>query len=157
MSWAETLDKLSITVKNIAVSLCILIPFWFMAIYLFHKPLYNSGDYLIIAVFCFCFSITWYFLGAMIALAIANRFKADDEFQVASLVGGIISILYIALTILLTYVFNWSFFVFIGIAYGYFIINLILSLTRAPELIIEQIMTIIEKNESSNSNPNHPA
>lgn len=128
MSWVTDFDKLHITTKSAVLSIVALIPFWFVSIYLFNKPLYNQHDMFIIGAFCFCFSLTYYalivFLGLLI-LQIADDKNENDEMVL--IIGGIISVLYLCVVIVVSYYFDWCFTTFLLVAYLYLVGRMIFT------------------------------
>jgi hypothetical protein len=56
----KTLLSLDFASKSIAVSVFILMPFWFVALYLFKRAFIIQNPFYYVAIFCFCFAIGWY-------------------------------------------------------------------------------------------------
>jgi hypothetical protein len=118
MSWSEEFGKLSLTVKKVVVSVALSIPFWFVSIYLFNKPLFNGGNYYVILSFCFCFALTWYFTTLIFAVVAIESMDEGLE--------GDVDGLYLSGAITLSYVLNLSFIQFLLLAYLYVIIRIII-------------------------------
>ncbi len=143
MSWSEEFGKLPITVKGMVASVAVCMPFWFVAIYLFDKPLFNTKDYPIIVSFCFCFSLTWYFINIVFAALIAHFVDEGNEDLDGILIsGGIASILYLCATIVICYYYKDSFTRFLFYAYSYIIVRMFLLI----------LFLIRRSSKSSNSN-----
>ncbi|HAA01335.1 MAG TPA: hypothetical protein DIS90_14875 [Cytophagales bacterium] len=130
MAWFDEFSKLPITTRNIILSLAMQLPFWLIAIYLLNKPLYNSGDYLIIGAFCFCFSVTWYFLGGLNAAMAAQMNNKKRDIHTIYVVGGIVSVLYLSVAIIVSHYFSLSFKTFLIISYSYMLIAFFKSVIR---------------------------
>lgn len=122
-------NKLHLSAKSVILSLAVLMPFWWVAIYVFNKPLYNTKDFFILVPLCFCFSITWYVFNIGIGLGISAVRKKEGEkpidLQGHFIVGGIASIGYLSFAIVLSYYFKWSFIVFLIVAYSYIAFRII--------------------------------
>lgn len=124
MSWFSDFDKLHVTSKSAILSLVVLFPFWFVSIYLFNRPLYNQGDLYIIGALCFCFSVTYFALNLLLAaLAIYITESEDEDGSATFVIGGIISVLYLSLSILFCYWMEWGFKTFVFVAFLYLIIR----------------------------------
>jgi hypothetical protein len=131
MSWIDDFSKLPITLKSIVASVCICMPFWFISIYLFNKSLFNTNDYPLLLSFCFCFSLTWYFINiifAAAAIGFMEKIKDEEEVDgdVIFIVSGIISIIYLCAAIVLSYWHEISFNYFLLFAYSYIVFRIIL-------------------------------
>lgn len=128
MSWFSEFNKLHVTSKSAILSLVVLFPFWFVSIYLFNKPLYNQGDLFIIAALCFCFSVTYLALNLILsALAIFVTDSDDDDHSATFAIGGIISVLYLSLSMIFCYWMAWGFKNFIIVAFSYLILRIVVS------------------------------
>jgi hypothetical protein len=69
-------DKLDVYSKSSIATIIILIPFWYIFIYLFNKPFYKESDLLLKGFFTFCFSTIWYFFNIFLMLfdlQVSNR------------------------------------------------------------------------------------
>lgn len=128
MSIFSDFEKLHITTKSAVLSLAALVPFWFVSIYLFNKPLYNRGDLYIIGALCFCFSITYYALNILLSSLTLYIVDEQDEEPIGILIlGGIVSILYLCVSMLICYWMEWGFKTFIAVAYLYLIVRTIIT------------------------------
>lgn len=124
MSVFSEFNKLHVTSKSAVLSLIVLIPFWFVSIYIFNKPLYNQGDLYIIGALCFCFSVTYLALNLILAaLVIYNTDSEDEDGSATFVIGGIVSVLYLSLSIVFCYWMEWGFKTFVIVAFLYLIIR----------------------------------
>lgn len=132
MSWFSDFDKLHVTSKSAVLSLVVLFPFWFVSIYLFNRPLYNQGDLYIIGALCFCFSVTYFALNLLLAALVIYITDSEDEDGSATFViGGIVSVLYLSLSIIFCYWMEWGFKTFVFVAFLYLILRTIISAIMA--------------------------
>src|SRR5947207_999764 len=121
MSWSDEFGKLPITFKGAVATIATIMPFWFISIYLFHKPLFNSNNYYLLISLCFCFSITWYSITVVVA-AMGVHYLNDtdntlDETGIL-IIGSIVSIVYLSAAIIVAYYYTWTFHKFLLVAYS---------------------------------------
>lgn len=117
MSWIEGFDKLSVSTKSVVLSVAGLIPFWIISIYLFNKPLYNKGDYLILGCICFCFSLMLYALNLVTALFMLKVKGGKNE--TAFYLSGMSAIIGLSVSMLIGYIFQWRFITFVTFEFIY--------------------------------------
>ena len=114
MSWLSDFDKLHISTKSVSISLSALLPFWLISIYLFKRPLYDTGDYLIIGAFVIAFSISYYLLRFSIAFALWLLDDSDSDFELMVFgITGVGCFVNLCFWIIIGYSFDFAFFTFV--------------------------------------------
>lgn len=146
MSWLSDFDKLNQTTKSISLSIGVSIPFWLVAIYLFKKPLYEQGDYIIIGAFCLCFSVVNYTLKILISSLGAAIDDDKDDDPIIFAIVGVISILNLSFWITIAYYFEWSFF------------TLLCYIFAVPTVtfVVLFVMVIIKDEKKENASKSEP-
>ena len=111
MEWIKELDELSPRIKNFLISISCLIPFWYLCVYLFNPFLFFHSNLYLIIPLTFCLSLLWYlvslaFNGIVIEF-INHKFdiKESGRGEIPILFGGLDSIIYLSVAIILGY---WS-------------------------------------------------
>ncbi len=137
MSLILDFEKLHITIKSSVLTVLGLIPFFFVSIYLFQddlikivgsNPFYDINFFFIICL-CFCLSITWYAMNLILTF-IAFKFGdyiSDDETDIDDIFKSsmVYSIGYLAVSIFLNVKFDFGFYNFLIIAYGFLVFRMI--------------------------------
>lgn len=109
MTWIDSFDKLHIKTKSVIISIVGLMPFWVIAFYLFKRPIYDKGDYLILGCFCFCFSVVQYSISLATALFMLKARKIKDKtYNPAFYLSGIAAVMSLTISILASYIFGWG-------------------------------------------------
>lgn len=102
----EKVLEFSVLAKS-KISVLFLLPFWYLAIYLFNIELFNSSDLVLKIVICFCISLpaesifSFYFYKLMISNQEDKGEEIDDSYLVDSSV--FILLLWLSFLILVAY------------------------------------------------------
>jgi hypothetical protein len=99
----KDLDKLDIYSKRSIASVAVLFPFWYVALYLFDKPIYEASDVLLKVLFSFCFSVAWYFSNIFIVLVEYSVLKRVETLPTVFRSAGFLSVLYIGIIMAVAY------------------------------------------------------
>jgi hypothetical protein len=70
MAWSEEFGKLHVSLKGVLASIAVCIPFFYIALYLFHRPFFDSANIYLIIAFCFCFALTWIICIAVVVVMV---------------------------------------------------------------------------------------
>lgn len=138
MSWISDFNKLHVSLKGISLIVAVLMPFWFISIYLFNKPLYNQQDPYILFSFCFCFSLLWFFISNFFAYFLDSNFEESKDLNtfdedVLQLTAKF-SVFFISLAILISYYYTPSFGTFLGYSFGsVFVLGFIMVFISEPK------------------------
>lgn len=99
----EKLIDLSVIIKT-KISVVILLPFWYLSLYLFNTDFYNSSDLILKVVTCFCISLpaesvfSYFFY----LLMKKNGYETDNKLLIDASV--FVLLLWLSLLIFLSYV-----------------------------------------------------
>lgn len=74
----KTFVKLDFASKSIVISILILMPFWYVALFLFNRTFITSNPLYVAAIFCFCLTFGWYCM-VFFAYCIYHVFKLKGE------------------------------------------------------------------------------
>jgi hypothetical protein len=89
--------------KSSIASVIVLMPFWYVSLFLFHKSFYKENDVLIKMLFAFCFSATWYYFNILNLRIEYSLRKMSVPSQEVFKFSGIYSVLFISLFIAIEY------------------------------------------------------
>jgi hypothetical protein len=130
MDFLKEFNNLPVTTRRFIIPLIIIIPFWLVAIYLFHPDFYKKGDYLMLSAFCFCFSITWQYLHMTISMITFTREKRTGDSAGVAFVAATGSVMHLCLPMLIAYFCQLSFNIFLSIAFGWTLILFFVGVIR---------------------------
>ncbi|MFH2141093.1 MAG: hypothetical protein ABIJ97_01625 [Bacteroidota bacterium] len=141
MSWINDIDKLSIVKKSFVISIPILMPFWYLSIYLFHYSFFQSSNQFYIPfVLTFCLAFCWYLLNIIatnMALDIqAKIFKREESnLEDVLLASSIVSIGYLCLLMLINYFIDCNFIIFIFACFAYIVFKTLWTIVSSYILL----------------------
>jgi len=102
MAWSDELGKLPKNYKMCLAFIAILIPFWYIFVYLFAKPVYYEGNNYLLGSLCFCLAVTWFMVMTFITgliQVLQNQFSKSrrnlihiDQLLIAGGLGSIVSL-----------------------------------------------------------------
>lgn len=95
-------DKLDVLSKTSIISIAVLMPFWYISIYLINKELFLSLDLVLRIAFSFCFSLVYYFLQVYLAF-ITSSVNQDDDSENIIKYAGVLAVLSLCLSIVFHY------------------------------------------------------
>jgi len=149
MSYVNDFFKLDFPTKATVIGICLLMPFWYIDIYLFHRQFFSNAPIYLPIVFSFCLTVCWlipcYCIATIMSIqevmkeAFKGTFKGTSQKPVInkSFINKIekslynnciyISIMLIAILTCFGYIFSVSFITFLIIAFIISVIVLILS------------------------------
>jgi len=123
-------SKLSTNLKNVLVNI-ILIPYWYISIYIFHPNLYNTNDRLLILAICFGLTLISSFLTSVYLI---NPKKDDFIFDENIVIpSSILQSLLLSIIIFLGYLSKLYFkiiFLFHGFLITYFGLLILLLISK---------------------------
>src|SRR4051812_48360868 len=94
--------KLDIYSRTTIISILILMPFWYISIYLFHKQFYSSSDILLKIVFSFCLSLTWYFANLVLLFLHSQILSTYNSSHSLFITASVLSVFFISAEILMS-------------------------------------------------------
>ena len=124
----KDIDKLDIFSKTTIISIIVLMPFWYVSLYLFHKQFYKDSDIYLKIIFSFCFSITWYFVNIIFLIVENSILNRTNDLQNIFKASGFLSVLFISTLIMIYYRQTTSFKDFLYKDYIYLTSFFILSI-----------------------------
>lgn len=83
-------DKLDSVFKSTIIGIAVLMPFWYISIYLINEKLFFNLDFTLRIAFCFCFSTVLYFCQLsflIIDMSLKNIEDFDGRFKLAGFLG----------------------------------------------------------------------
>jgi hypothetical protein len=150
MSYVNDFFKLDFPTKATVIGICLLMPFWYIDIYLFHRQFFSKAPIYLPIVFSFCLTVCWlipcYCIATIMIVqevikeAFKGTFKGSSQNTVInkSFINKIekslynncisISIILIAILTYFGYIFSIKFNTFLIIAFIVCVIVFILSL-----------------------------
>ena len=126
--------NIPLELKNLLVH-SLMLPFWYMSIYVFYPELYNKSDSIIIYATCICLTICSAFIASMLTLATEKEEK-DILHRNIVYPSCVIQISWFSLLFIISYVSKkvWNnTFEFYGFVLTYFIFMLILYILFSNE------------------------
>lgn len=114
MSIIKEINDLPDSLKAVGLSL-LLMPFWYVSIYLFNNEFYLQADQFIILSFCFIFSV-------LPSLTIVYSMIKPVDIKMSSLMAGTVTIIAIWLSLLIFIVYSIGFLCDKHISFYYFLI-----------------------------------
>jgi hypothetical protein len=80
--------------KSIIIGIALIMPVWFMDIFLFHRTFFNSNQLYIIIVISYCISIAWLGINYLMQLVVNFAFESkDDNVMVSSILVSLFILL----------------------------------------------------------------
>jgi len=128
------IEKLQMTLRVCLVNVLILVPFFFVSIYMFNKPFIEkinnpflgSIDFWFMVCLCFCLSLLWFFsnlvLSAIVFSELSPR-KNKQNHKEVFYSSVIYSVIYISVIILINYFCQFSFLHFIFACFSFVLIR----------------------------------
>lgn len=114
----KNLKDLDIYSKTTIVSIVILLPFWYVSLFLFNKDFFVTNDLYISFGFTLCFSIIWYFTCVLLLIIAENILKGFADIANCLKTAGFLSVVFICGAILLNHNKTSSYEQFLEKAYG---------------------------------------
>lgn len=114
-------SRIPLEVKNLLVNI-LLLPFWYLAIYIFHPNLYQSNDFFIILSVCICLILI---SSLVTSIVFVNINKGKNHILNSTIVYSsvVFQIFILSVLIFLSYLFKVYFneiFLFYGFVLTYF-------------------------------------
>jgi hypothetical protein len=139
MSIIDDINKAHFGIKAIALNL-ILLPFWYVAIYLFNNDFYIKGDYIIIIAMCIALSMISSFFTSILYDKITSSLN-KTKYNIINLMGITIMILTIWLSILIVFFYSIGFLFNIYIYFYWFLV-----IYSAPIILFNLFYLLFLKN-----------
>jgi hypothetical protein len=130
--------NLEFKLKSIVISLALLMPFWYVALYLFDRPFIINNPFYTVAIFSFALSVPWCGFGILFGFLYFEKLQFKKELErdeksddIPFLYGGIYSIVILLVSIFVHYSknliakSNGGFYIFIVFSYSVFLIVII--------------------------------
>ncbi|MHB8259935.1 MAG: hypothetical protein ACYDCN_09040 [Bacteroidia bacterium] len=121
MSILKDLNESHISIKSVVLSLLVIMPFWFVAIFLFHRVFFNSVPIYIPIVFSFCFSLINFAMAHALISWINDfsklnkqRYKSFHSRTVfISTTATVYSVVGLSIFVCVGFIFKWDFYQFL--------------------------------------------
>lgn len=131
----ETVKKIPLSLIFSVFCICLLMLYWFIAIFLFHNTFYTNNIIGITLIFSFAFSFTWFILNFLLSLLsvlfIDAITKQQSDNSSVFFVNAFVSIIYLCAVILVFHVLkkyyypNWNFDTFLAMTYLYICVRIL--------------------------------
>src|ERR1700740_540588 len=129
----DTVKKTPLSIVFIMLSICLLMVYWFVAIFLFHKEFYDRNTVYIVLLFSFAFSLTWLILSVGLSILVdeyrSKTKKKGTNLEGILFAGGFASVIYLCFSFLITYILRKyctiTFDCFLLISYLYMALQLV--------------------------------
>lgn len=130
----EVIKKIPLPLVFLLLSVTLLMVYWFLSIFLFHREFYSANYIGITILFSFAFSFTWFTISiglSILSVAFLDREKEDKtDVNGVLFVSWFISIVYLCLCMLAMYLLrryytDLGFQFFLLISYGYMILQVL--------------------------------
>ena len=125
MGIIKDIDELNQRQKIFIISIPIIMTFWYISLYLFHKHFFQHNDLIIKLSFCFTLSICWYLVNILPVWLTIPKIIKTPEPEAELFVTAFTSIIYLSVVILFSYFFKLKFICFLSIAFFWTFIRII--------------------------------
>jgi hypothetical protein len=129
-------NELHISIRGLLISLILIMPFWYLDLYLFKKDFFYTYFQQIPIIISFCLSIIWILLSHLSYLFCDSVFfvqEEDNEIPIENprIVSMSVCFMVIHLGLLssISYVYKWNFLFFLKVSFATLIIRVFLWLT----------------------------
>jgi len=115
MSVIKEINELHISTKTILVSLVIIIPFWYLSLFILNRQFVNSNQIHIPIIVAFCLSVCYYILNFISTLLFSETQEGDknqplvDKIAFLTTMTCIVSIFWISTVLFIGYYYDWKF------------------------------------------------
>lgn len=103
----DVLKKIPLPLVFSILSIFLLMVYWFIAIFIFHRAFYDSNPIWITLIFCFAFSFTWFIISFGLSIFSITFMDKEVNFKTENngvlLISGFVSIAYLCCCILSVY------------------------------------------------------
>jgi len=120
-------DKQNIYTKTTAISIVLLMPFWYVCLFLINKDFFFSIDIVLRVVFSFCLALVWYFEQVFFLLIDRSIKRIENNIEGCFKLAAILSIFSLCVCIAIMYHSNYSFKSFLYNSLCYIAISNILG------------------------------
>lgn len=128
MGLIKDIDELNTTEKSFVVGIPVLMVFWYISLYLFHKSFFHTNDFILVSSFCFGLAICWYIINIVLNFLVIPIIEDDFDADAGFVSTAVSSVLYMALIILLNYFLKFEFLYFLLGAFTWILVRILFGL-----------------------------